>query len=64
MTVIRVRWEKRGGHVHCRLFTARAVNQTFANCGDLVFSVEEWPEVVFKFSCGGIEVLPDTDRGG
>lgn len=63
MTVIRVRYEKRGGHVHCRLFTARAVNQTFANCGTLVFSEDEWPDIVLRFRGGGIEVLPD-DMGG
>lgn len=60
MTVIRIRWEQVGGHVHCRVFTSRAVNQTFANCGDVVFDEREWPDVRASFERGRIEVLPES----
>jgi len=49
--ILRLRHQLRGGHVHCRLFTARqgdrdpAAGPTFAKAGDLVFAVGEWPEV-------------------
>ena len=36
---MRVYFKILGGHVHCRVFT------TGSKCGDLVFTVEEWPEV-------------------
>lgn len=44
-TVMLVRYIQQGGHFHCRLFTARAHNQTSAKCGDLVFDEREWPAV-------------------
>lgn len=31
-----------GGHVHCRLFSRRRGQVTWAKCGDLVFCEEEW----------------------
>lgn len=43
--IIRIRWKKLGGHVHCRVFTASRRDETFAKCGDLVFSEGEWGEV-------------------
>lgn len=45
MTIIKIKFTRLGGHYHCRLFTARGVSYTFAKCGELVFSEEEFPEV-------------------
>jgi hypothetical protein len=50
MTYIRIRYQKRGGHYHCRLFTAQNYDGTFANCGELVFDEREWAEVRDKLS--------------
>ena len=61
MTEIRLRYRKEGGHYHCRLFTARGKNLTYAKCGDLVFDEQEWPEVLTSLECGGIEVLQDGE---
>ena len=44
-TLMRVRFEKRGGHYHCRVFTAPRPGVTFAKNGDLVFDEAEWPDV-------------------
>lgn len=60
--VMRLRYEKRGGHVHVRLFTARAPGLTFANCGELCFDEQEWPEVRSTFECGGAELVPEGER--
>lgn len=57
--IMRLRYEKLGGHYHCRLFTARGPNQTFAKCGELVFDEQEWPEVVALFNRGGAELLQE-----
>ena len=43
--IIRMYYKKLGGHVHCRLFTGKAKNMTFAKVGDLVFSETEWDDV-------------------
>ena len=45
MSVMRVRYEKLGGHYHCRVFTAKLANQTFAKNGDLVFDENEWEDI-------------------
>lgn len=57
--VIRIRYEVRGGHVHCRMFTAKARDLTFAKNGELVFSVEEWASVRAALS-SAIEFIPET----
>lgn len=44
-TVMRVRFEKRGGHYHCRVFTAKAAGLTLEKNGDLVFDEAEWPDI-------------------
>lgn len=41
-THIRIRYKTLGGHVHARVFTG-VPGFTFASCGELTFSVEEWP---------------------
>ena len=38
----KVLYKKLGGHVHVRLFSAPAANQTHGKNGDLVFREEEW----------------------
>lgn len=40
----RLRWKVLGGHVHCRLFSTKNYNGTWAKCGDIIVSVEEWPQ--------------------
>lgn len=44
-TVMRVPFEKLGGHYHCRVFTARALGSSFMKNGDLVFDEREWPDI-------------------
>ena len=58
--LMRLWYRKEGGHYHCRLFTARGPNQTFAKWGDLVFDEQEWSEVFITFECGGAEVLEEA----
>lgn len=41
MSVFRVRWEQRGGHVHCALFVAKHAEETFAKSGDFCVSAGE-----------------------
>jgi len=61
MTYIRIRFHKRGGHYHCRLFTSQNYDGTFANCGELVFDENEFTDVRDKLSrCEWIE--DGTDR--
>lgn len=56
MTYIRIRYEKSGGHYHCRVFTTQTYNGTYAMCGTLVFDEREFPEVQDKLSrCEWIE---------
>jgi hypothetical protein len=45
MSVMKVRYEKRGGHYHCTIFTARAAAMTYANCGSVVFDEREWDDM-------------------
>lgn len=45
MTYIRIRYQKQGGHYHCRLFTTQTEHGTYANCGSLVFDEREWPDI-------------------
>lgn len=42
---IRIRYVKRGGHYHCRVFTGKGKGMTFTLCGELVFSEAEWDDV-------------------
>lgn len=41
----KMRYEKKGGHVHCTLFVAKRLNTTFANCGDLCVREEEFEDL-------------------
>lgn len=60
--VIRIRFQKLGGHYHCRAFTSPAPDQTFANCGHLIFDEREWPQVREKLGRGA-EILDDDAAG-
>lgn len=54
---VRVRYERKGGHVHCRLFTAPHAQHTFGKAGDLVFNEVEWPIIKDRMVAAGFEVL-------
>ena len=43
--VLRIYYQQRGGHVHCRVFSGPDGNRTLGKSGDLVFTAEEWPTV-------------------
>jgi hypothetical protein len=43
-----------GGHVHCRFFT------TGSMCGELVFTIEEWPRVQKFFQTQFVELINET----
>lgn len=59
--IMRIRYKQLGAHVHCRVFTARGPNQTFAKSGELVFREDEWADVMALFECGGAEVLREEE---
>ena len=59
VTIMRVRYQKLGGHYHCRVFTAKGQDQTFAKCGDLVFDEQEFDEVKRMLAIGGAEVIEE-----
>ena len=61
--IIRIRYKLIGGHVHCRVFTAKAKNLTFAKAGDLTFAHGEWQDVVDVLQ-SAVEFLPEDDAGG
>jgi hypothetical protein len=46
---MRIRFKKLGGHIHCRVFTAKTPDGTFAKCGDLVFDEKEWQDIARLF---------------
>ncbi len=57
--VFKIKHEKRGGHIHCRLFAAKAPNMTYAGCGDFCVREEEFEDLQHVMS--GIafeEVVP------
>lgn len=60
MSVMRVRYAKAGGHYHCTVFTARAPNQGYACCGNLVFDEREWEDV--KLIMSGAEFVNVEQR--
>jgi hypothetical protein len=43
--VIRIRYRHSGGHVDCRVFTAKGTAFTFAKAGDLCFAENEWNDI-------------------
>lgn len=60
-TVMRVRFEKHGGHYHCRVFTAKQMGQAFAKNGDLVFDEAEWPDIPLLMR--GAELVEEASEG-
>ena len=52
MTHFRIRYRVSGQHVHVRIFSAPALNVTFAQNGTLVFSEEEWEAFKQCFTAG------------
>ncbi len=56
--IIRFRYKKLGGHYHVRVFTSKAMNMTFARCGELTFSEEEWNDVRNQLH-SAIEFVPE-----
>ena len=42
--VFKIKSEKRGGHIHVRVFSAPRADQTFALNGSLAFLEEEWKD--------------------
>ena len=64
MTVMKVRYEKRGGHYHCAIFTARTAATTYAKCGDVVFDEQEFHDVQLLMSGAMFEECLTREQGG
>jgi hypothetical protein len=62
--IFRLRFVQKGGHIHCRLFQAKAPGHTWEKNGALVFDELGW----FAFATlmhARIEMLPeDEERDG
>jgi len=59
--IFRLRFVKRGGHVHCRLFQAGAPNHTWQKNGDVVFDWPGW--VAFTaLTWDRLEILPEDEE--
>lgn len=57
MTVFRIRHERRGGHIHMRLFSAKQPNMTFAKLGDLCCAEGEFLDLQLAMS--GVAFRPE-----
>lgn len=58
---IKIRAEKRGGHVHATFFTAMT-GETYANSGTLVFREKEWPLTKTGFrAMSGVARTPSAE---
>lgn len=57
MSLFRIRYEKRGGHYHLRVFSATTRNTTYAKLGDLCLAEKEWLD--FQACCPSFEFLPE-----
>jgi hypothetical protein len=55
--LFRLRYDVRGGHIHCRLFERRPPSETWEKNGDLVFDEESWPTFRDSIQRCGVEVL-------
>lgn len=60
MSVFRIRHEKRGGHIHMRVFCARQPNMTYAKLGDLCCDETEFEDL--KLAMSGAEFVPEGER--
>lgn len=56
--IMRIRYQKLGGHYHCRVFTAPSENQTFAKVGELLFDERDWIDR-HKFFSMRVEFIND-----
>lgn len=62
--IFRVRYDIAGGHVHCRLFSGKTMNSTFANCGNFCVTkgdefralVKSWPGADWVSDKNGIDL--------
>ena len=59
----RMYYEKRGGHVHCRLFCGMKEG-ALGKCGDLCFREEEFTEFTYVYQCLPIEFRREMDADG
>lgn len=59
---MKVRYVRKGAHYHVQVFTAPSHRETFALCGELVFSEAEWPDVRRIFSLGGAMVQVELQQ--
>lgn len=59
--VIRIRYKQLGGHIHCRVFTAKAKNMTFQKHGELVFSVGLQWDMFRDMMHSAVEFVPEED---
>ncbi len=50
MKVFKVRYEKLGGHYHCRIFSGGGLNQTYARIGDITMDEDDWKDRYRLFS--------------
>ena len=57
--IFRVRYKRSGGHIHCRLFAAKALNTTYAKCGDFCVRVEEFESL--RLAMSGVSFLKDEE---
>jgi hypothetical protein len=56
--IFRVRFEQKGGHVHCRLFQATAPGQTWQKNGEFTFDEAGW--LAFgELLHGRVEFVPE-----
>jgi hypothetical protein len=58
--IFRLRFVQKGGHVHCRLFQAKAAGHTWEKNGDLVFDEPGW-QAFSALMWRRIEMLPEDD---
>ena len=55
--IFRIRYKKLGGHYHCRMFSAKAKDMTFAKLGEVVFDESEFEAA--KEAMVGVEFIDD-----
>lgn len=55
MTDFRLRWQKRGGHIHVRIFASAKENATHAQNGMLLFTEQEWESFLRCFQDKGTD---------
>ena len=59
----RIRFTVKGSYVHCRLFVAKGINMTFANCGQFTVSRgEEFASLMQAFAAS--DFIGDDEKVG